>query len=309
VVTIETLCPMKILLAVDGSRYRDAEAELVAGITWPAGTTTHVLAVVPERLPLIGIGPETQRLVDETLADIRQQERVAAEALAVRVVDRLRAYDLTTEAHVREGRPAEVILEHAEALSADLIVIGARGLSAPGEFRLGATAHRLIHYADCPVLVTRSPVRAQLLSTILATDGSTEAGRAAEFPCALSLPQWAEVTVVSVAEAEGGIVPAIRSDEYHSAANVPAALRQTLLDAAEACLAETVVNLRDCGAQVGGGVRIGHPADEILSAARDQEADMIIVGARGRTSATCFRLGGVAQKVVRYAPCSVLVVR
>jgi universal stress protein A len=69
------------------------------------------------------------------------------------------------------------------------------------------------------------------------------------------------------------------------------------------------VNLRDCGAQVGGGVRIGHPADEILSAARDQEADMIIVGARGRTSATCFRLGGVAQKVVRYAPCSVLVVR
>jgi nucleotide-binding universal stress UspA family protein len=300
---------MKILLAVDGSRYSDEEAALVAGITWPAGTTMRVLAVVPERLPLIGIGPDTQRMVDETLADIRQQERVASEALAVRVADKLRAYDLTTEAHVREGRPAEVILEHAEALSADLIVIGARGLSRPGEFRQGAAAHKLLHYVDCPVLVTWSPVRAQPLSIILATDGSPEAGRVAEFLCALSLPQWVEVTVVSVAEAGEGIVPAFRSDEHHSAANVPEALRQTLLDAAEACMAETVVNLRDCGAQAGGAVRFGHPADEILSAARDQEVDMIIVGACGRTRASRFRLGGVAQKVVRYAPCSVLVVR
>ena len=300
---------MKILLAVDGSRYSDAEAELVAGITWPAGTTVRVLAVVAERLPLLGIGPDAQRMVDETLVDIRQQEWVAAEAIAVRVADRLRAFDLTIEAQVSEGRPAEMILEHAEALSADLIVIGAKGLSAPDEFRLGATAHKLVHYADCPVLVTRSPVRAQSLSTILATDGSPEAGQAAEFLCALSLPQWAEVTVVSVAEADGGIVPAFRSDEHHSAANVPEALRQTVLDAAEACMAETVVKLRDCGAQVGGAARFGHPADEILSAARNQEADMIIVGARGRTRATRFRLGGVAQKVVRYAPCSVLVVR
>ena len=89
-------------------------------------------------------------------------------------------------------------------MSADLIVIGAKGLSAPDSFRLGAAAHKLAHYADCSVLVVRPPERAQLLSAILATDGSPEAQRAAEFLCTLSLPRWTEVTVVSVAEAKQG---------------------------------------------------------------------------------------------------------
>ena len=265
----QTRSPLTVLLAVDGSSYSDAEATLVAGIAWPAGTAVRVLAVMRGPLPLVGLSPETQRMVDESLSDLRQQEWAVAETLTTQVANRLRAHDLVVEVLVREGRPAEVILEQAVTQSANLIVIGAKGLSAPDEFRLGATAHKLAHYADCAVLVVRPPERAQLLSAILATDGSPEARRAAEFLCALSLPQWAEVTVISVAEAGGGIVPAFRSDEHYSAANVPEALRQTLLDAAEACMAETVVNLRDCGAQVEGAVRFGHPADEILSAARD----------------------------------------
>jgi nucleotide-binding universal stress UspA family protein len=292
----QTRSPLAVLLAVDGSSYSDAEATLVAGIAWPVGTAVRVLAVVGGRLPLEGLSPETQRVVDESLADLRRQEWAAAETLTAQVAGRLRAHDLTVETQVLEGRPAAVILEQAGALAADLIVIGAKGLSAPDEFRLGATAHKLAHYADCPVLVVRSPGRVQLLST----DGSPEAQRAAEFLCALSLPRWAEVTVVSVAEAkEGGL----------SGASLPEALRRTLLDAAGVRAAETRENLGACGAQVQSVVRLGHPADEILSAAQEQDADLIVVGARGRTRAGPFRMGDVAQKVVKYASCSVLVVR
>jgi nucleotide-binding universal stress UspA family protein len=287
-------------LAVDGSSYSDTEATLVAGITWPAGTAVRVLAVVRGRMPLEGLSPETQRVVDESLADLRRQEWAAAETLTAQVADRLSAHDLTVETQVREGRPAAVILEQAGALAADLIVIGAKGLSAPDQFRLGATAHKLAHYADCPVLVVRPQERVQLLSTVLATDGSPEAQRAAAFLCTLLLPRWAEVTVVSVAEAkEGGM----------SSAGLPEALRRTLLDAAEVRAAETQENLGACGAQVQSAVRLGHPANEILSAAQEQDADLIVVGARGRTRAGPFRMGDVAQKVVKYASCSVLVVR
>jgi len=56
-------------------------------------------------------------------------------------------------------------------------------------------------------------------------------------------------------------------------------------------------------------VRLGYAAKEILSAAQEYDADLIAIGARGQTRAEPFRLGGVAQKVVKYAPCSVLVVR
>ena len=100
---------------MDGSSYSDAEATLVAGIAWPAGSAVRVLAVVPERLPLLGLSLETQRMVDESLSDLHQQEWAAAETLTTQVANRLRAHDLAVEVLVREGRPAELILEQAVA--------------------------------------------------------------------------------------------------------------------------------------------------------------------------------------------------
>ena len=70
-----TRAPLTVLLAVDGSGYSDAEATLVAGIAWPAGTAVRVLAVVPERLPLLGLSVETQGMVDESLSNLRQQKK------------------------------------------------------------------------------------------------------------------------------------------------------------------------------------------------------------------------------------------
>ncbi len=299
-VTIPVRSPLKILLAVDGSRYSEAEAALVAGVTWPAGSSVRVLAVVPERLPLVGLDVETQRVVDASLADLRMQEWAVAETFTAQVAERLRAHSLTVDTQVREGRPAAAILEQAGTSSIDMIVIGAKGLSAPDEFRLGATAHKLAHYSDCSVLVVRPPEREKLLSAILATDGSPEAQQAAEFLCALSLPRWTEVTVVSVADAKGGILPG---------ASLPESLRRTLFDAAKARADEMMQSLCDCGAHVRSTVQYGHPVDEILAAAQEQDADLIVVGARGRTRAGPFRMGDVAQKVVKYASCSVLVVR
>jgi nucleotide-binding universal stress UspA family protein len=84
---------------------------------------------------------------------------------------------------------------------------------------------------------------------------------------------------------------------------------QTLLDAAEARVAQVIKRLRDCCAQVRSAIRLGHPATEILAVAKEQDADLIAVGARSQTRPGPFRLGGVAQKVTKYAACSVLVVR
>ncbi|MEK7786266.1 MAG: universal stress protein [Chloroflexota bacterium] len=296
---------LQVLLAVDGSPHSEVAVMLTAGVAWPPGTTAHALAVVPERWSLSGLGPEAQRVVDETVAKVRQVEWASAERIAAQAAERLRARGLTAEPETREGRPSEVILQRAAELPADLIVIGARGLSAPDEFQLGSTAHKLAHYAACSVLVTRPPELTQPLSVIRAADGSPEARRAAEFLCALSLPQWAEVTVVSVAEA----AVALPAGEREPVANVPEVVRRALLDAAEVRAAEVTGRLSGCGAQVRSAIRFGHPSGEILAAAREQDADLIVIGARGQTRAAPFPLGGVAQKVVKYAPCSVLVVR
>jgi len=236
---------LNVLLAVDGSVHSEAAVTLTAGITWPAGTIAHVLAVVPERWMLSGFSPEAQSVLVETLEGVRQADFAAAAWIAGHVSDSLQAHGFTVEAKVREGRPSEVILDRAAEIAADLLVIGAKGLSAPGEFRLGSTAHKLTHYAECSVLVARPTERAQPISIILAADGSIEAQRAAEFLCTLSLSEWEEVTVVSVAEARTGLPAGIGPAERRRVADVPEAVHRALLVAAEAHvseLAECLVN-------------------------------------------------------------------
>jgi len=295
----------KIMLAVDGSLHSQVAVQLVAGITWPPRTIIHVLAVAPDRWSFQDLSPEAQSVVAETLAQVRQLEWAAAVRLTRQTAEQLEEGGLTVEREIQEGHPSEMILQRAAELPADLIVIGAKGLCAPGEFRLGSTAHKLAHYADCSVLVVRPPERAQPFSVLLAADGSREAQQAADLLCALSLPAWAEVMVVSVAEAQAGLA----NGERRVVAEMPEAVRRALLDAAEARAGEVVERLCDCGAHVQNAIRFGHPAKEILSAAQEHDADLIVVGARGQTRQELYRLGGVAQKVVKYAECSVLVVR
>ena len=51
------------------------------------------------------------------------------------------------------------------------------------------------------------------------------------------------------------------------------------------------------------------PVDEIVQAAKDQQADLIVIGSRGLAGKTRSFLGSTASQVVTYSPCSVLVVK
>lgn len=53
----------------------------------------------------------------------------------------------------------------------------------------------------------------------------------------------------------------------------------------------------------------GNPADEILAAAADEKADLIVLGSHGRSGITRALMGSVAETVQRAAPCPVLTVR
>ena len=53
----------------------------------------------------------------------------------------------------------------------------------------------------------------------------------------------------------------------------------------------------------------GHPVEEINAVARECNADLIVIATHGRTGLPHVLLGSVAERVVRHAPCPVLVVR
>jgi nucleotide-binding universal stress UspA family protein len=65
----------------------------------------------------------------------------------------------------------------------------------------------------------------------------------------------------------------------------------------------------DHATKVSTEVRTGNAAKEILEAARETNADLMVMGTRGRTGIAHIVMGSVAERVVRLAPCPVLTLK
>jgi nucleotide-binding universal stress UspA family protein len=73
-------------------------------------------------------------------------------------------------------------------------------------------------------------------------------------------------------------------------------------------LESKAASLRSPDLQVEPIVRIGSPAEEVLRIAKETRADLIVIATHGRAGIERWRLGSIADTVVRQAPCPVLVI-
>jgi nucleotide-binding universal stress UspA family protein len=60
------------------------------------------------------------------------------------------------ETHAREGDPADAILDVAEEVNADLIVVGNKGMTGARRFLLGSVPNKVSHHAPCSVIIVRT---------------------------------------------------------------------------------------------------------------------------------------------------------
>ena len=58
--------------------------------------------------------------------------------------------------YAREGDPADAILDVAEELGADLIVVGNKGMTGAKRFLLGSVPNQVSHHAPCAVMIVRT---------------------------------------------------------------------------------------------------------------------------------------------------------
>ncbi len=77
----------------------------------------------------------------------------------------------------------------------------------------------------------------------------------------------------------------------------------------EEALNQTCTRLKAKGFHAEPRLQLGSPTEEFLKYAEEQMPDLVIIGAKGLRATTGILVGGVAQQVVEYAPCPVLVVR
>jgi nucleotide-binding universal stress UspA family protein len=60
------------------------------------------------------------------------------------------------DTHAREGDPADAILDVAEEVGADLIVVGNKGMTGARRFLLGSVPNKVSHHAPCSVIIVRT---------------------------------------------------------------------------------------------------------------------------------------------------------
>jgi nucleotide-binding universal stress UspA family protein len=135
-------------------------------------------------------------------------------------------------------------------------------------------------------------------------DLSDASGRIVDFARTVSGGASADVHLVHVLEEP---FTATGPYEWH-VADTPAR-RERLYERARLSLLKTAGQLREAGVRTTVEVRSGAAVEEVVKAAVDYGAELIVMGTHGRGGLHQFLTGGVAAEVIRRAPCPVLVVR
>jgi nucleotide-binding universal stress UspA family protein len=205
--------------------------------------------------------------------------------------------------------PAE-ILHQADALGADLLVVGSHGRTGFERLLLGSVTEKVLRKATCPVMVVpraatgadAAPGRfRRILCPVDFSDASVTA-----LPLALSIAQESDATltlmhVIEVPPELAEPMPPFDYDPYavHAAAVAASLTRLREFVPASArtyCTLETLV-------------REGSAYRQVLAVAAEGQSDLIVMGVHGRGALDLLLFGSNTARVTRGATCPVLVVR
>jgi nucleotide-binding universal stress UspA family protein len=191
-----------------------------------------------------------------------------------------------------EGPAADVLCEHSD--TADVVVVGSRGLSGLSGLMLGSVSLQVAAYASGPVVVVRGHWRPagryQPGPIVVGVDGSEAAGNALAFAGAEAVARDVPLVVVCALPDTPGRL----------------AVAHDIADDAEQSILRWEKD--NPGAEVHRQITIESPGSSLLTAAQD--AQLLVVGCRGRglKSMRGMPLGSVTHTLLWQAPCPLAVV-
>lgn len=207
-----------------------------------------------------------------------------------------------------DGDAATEIVRHAQDLGADLIVMATHGRSGFDRFTLGSVTEKVLRKAPCPVL-TLPPGAARVVEAVeyrqilWPTDFSEPSERALELAVSMAVRAKGVVLGLHVVETLGGDPLPPNAPEFVTA------FRRYQCDSAKDTLHELAHQHQAAGCRIDEAVVLGKPHQEILRVAADRNADVIVIGVRGRGSVDLTLFGSTTNQVVRRAPCPVITLR
>ncbi len=289
----------------------------------------HEFSAAENRGADTGIGPHHSRryrvlqfMGQMMLRDAREE----AEGRGIKQVETVMDY----------GDPALRILHRAKAASADLIVMGSRGLGRLAELVLGSVSHKVFNMAPCSCITVHPSQGGAgvegVKTVVVPTDGSAAADKAVDLASDVAAKYGADVKFVYVMN-RGPSLEQLRStidmdqlsestrdalaaDKHPIAEHVSAAMfppvvaADALKEIGEQVLARAARAAADKGVgKVDEELKEGDPARVIVGVAKHAAADLIVMGSRGLGGAEGYLAGSVSYKVNHSAPCSCMIVR
>lgn len=293
--TIQTL-----LIPTDGSDAAERAARRGFDLAEAFDAAVYVLSVADSSIATgAGYSGDSASIRNR----LREQATVRAESLREEAADR----GLDATAAIREGIPAEEIVDYADEHELDAIVIGTSGRGGVVRAIIGSVADKVVRTASVPVVTitpeaTRAGRTASIGSLLVPTDGSETAMKAVERSLELAEQVGATLHLLSVVDDDlASALAAVTED----GSDPSSGLRKRSTGSLDALAADA----RSRGLEVVTATTSGTPADEIVDYAETNGVDAIVMGTHGRGGFERLLIGSVTDSVVRTATIPVCTVR
>lgn len=282
----------RILFPTDGSETASEVFEYSIQIASTHDATIHVLNVADST------ETSTTRIQGEIVDVLEQEGEEIVEELATKATER----GVPVVPEVRQGKPAETIVDYASEYEIDCIVMPTHGRSGIERYLLGSVTERVVRATTVPVLTVTPSENGEFAyppqDMLLPTDGSQCATLALDESTSLATATGSALhllTVVETANLGIDVRSTIARDRYEERANV-------ILAAGRKRAEDATVG------EVATSVAFGQPYREIRSYITDNDVDLVVIGTHGETNFSRYVLGGVSAKLLRTSPVPVLLV-
>jgi nucleotide-binding universal stress UspA family protein len=142
-----------IVVGTDGSDTAKEAVRQATDLAKAVGASMHLVSAYEP----VGEGrlrEERQQIPEDMQWMVNPREDV--DATLKDAAGQIDSAGVQVETYAREGDPADAILDVAEEQSADLIVVGNKGMTGAKRFLLGSVPNKVSHHAPCSVMIIRT---------------------------------------------------------------------------------------------------------------------------------------------------------
>jgi nucleotide-binding universal stress UspA family protein len=294
-----------ILVPIDFSKISIQAIETAKRLAKRFNATIHLAHVHQFGYPATFMGPIFSA---GELPESFEEHRNKQLAEELETVANKAGLDSRDQTHLRMGAaPFDEICRLAQEIPADLIIMPTHGYTALKHVFLGSTAERVVQHAPCPVFVVRQlgkPAAKKFgyKKILVPVDFSDCSQKALQYAIRFANELGAEIVLLHAT-----YLGYVYSSEGTALYDIPG-LQKAAGDNAERQMRKLVRTVKFGGVTFETAFTDGSPVLDICAYAQEHDVDLIITSTHGLTGFQHVLIGSIAEKVVRHAPCSVLVV-